>query len=180
MDWNSLTEHVSKNVSYWASYVSRKSVLEKDDVYQELLIILWKQYCSNNDKGKESTVYYMQRRLEYGAYRIMKKSYSEYNETSEYIDEVYYDVKEKELFYSNYVNEIFEELKTLLLNDEDFKALDILVMILEGKRNKEISGELNIKASTLSIYIKRKIKSQLKNIVESQEVTYAYSKTNIR
>lgn len=172
MEWNCLIERISKNISYWASYVARKTVLEKDDVYQELTIILWKQYCKNMEKGTDTTVYYMQKRLEFGAYRIIRKSFSNNKETTEYVDEIYYESKDKELFHSRYVNEIFEELKKTLYNDKEFKALDILLMILEGKKNKEISQELNIKSSTLSIYIKRKIKDELKNIVKQQEYEY--------
>jgi DNA-binding MarR family transcriptional regulator len=172
MEWNNLIEKISKNISYWSSYVSRKTVLEKEDVYQDLTIILWKQYCKNTKEEKDTTVYYMQKRLEFGAYRLISNSYKNYQETTEFIDEVYYSIKDKDIFHSKYVKEIFEELKETLLNDKEFKALDILMMILEGKRNKEISKELNIKSSTLSIYIKRKIKEQLKNIVKQNEDNY--------
>lgn len=169
MEWNDLIVRVSANIHYWSYYVSRKSPLEKDDAYQELTIILWKQYCSNQEKNKKITVYYMQKRLEYGAFRLIKKAYSSFPETSEFNDEVYYENRERDLFYSNFVNEIFDEVKNILRNDKEIKALDILIMILEGKKNKEIAEEMDIKANTLSLYIKRKIKSQLKKIVEKQK-----------
>jgi len=172
MEWNCLIQRVSKNISYWSSYVSRKTSLEKEDIYQELTIILWKQYCKNKQNEKEITVYYMQKRLEYGSYRIINRFYTKYNETSEYVEDLYYEVHEREIFKSRYVKEIFEQLSENLEKDQEFKALDILVMILEGKRNKEISQELDIKPNTLSLYIKRKIKDNLKEIVMSKGEIY--------
>ena len=168
MEWSKLLKSVSRNISYWSYYVCKHSTVEKEDANQELIIILWKQYCTNKEKNKKTTTYYMQKRLEYGAYRIIQNSRLEYEE-SEYDDELCYNPFHgklgRELFHSNYVNDIFIQLKRELLEDKEFKALDILIMILEGKKNKEISEIMDMKANTFSLYVKRKIKDSIKEIV---------------
>ncbi len=169
MSWDELVTYLLRNIDYWGWYVSQKTSIEKDDAMQELLITVWKQYCNNEKKGKKITVYYMQKRLQWGASRIIKEFYNNLVNSWELGEDVV-DPRSERDFFSEWTNSLFDKLKDNLKADKEFKALDILMFMLEGNSQKDIAEELDLTQKHLSVYISRKIKLNLKSILEKDGV----------
>ncbi len=165
---------VTKNVDYWAWYVSSKTSLEKEDIYQELLLIIWKEYCSRIEKGKPTTKYFMQKRLYYASIRMMRNfyhsmasitsqlpslNYTHYETKDDIMDERIENSKIKE-----WLSSVFDDLSNTMLKDSRVKM--IFSMLRQGYKNFEIAKALDMKENTLSLIITRNIKKPLKEIVE--------------
>jgi len=157
-----LLEGVIKNVDYWSSYVSRKTSIEKDDAYQELLLIIWKEYCKREKAGKPITRYFLQKRLMYGASRIILRFYKDIESITYTIEgKDFIDQRTNSVFRIIWLNCILDQLMDKYKNT-DPRAYKILSMFREGFRNVEISEETGIPQNTLSLILTRKVKEPLK------------------
>ena len=165
-NFDELMKAVTKNVDYWAWYVSSKTSLEKEDVYQELLLIIWGEHCSRIKKGKPTTKYFMQKRLYYASIRIMEKFYHS-------IESVTCSLENEELnniidhrAENDKIKEWFGSISESLNKEADKRVKIIFSMLRQGFRNFEIAESMGVKQNTLSLIITRKIKKPLKEKME--------------
>ena len=158
---------ITKNVEYWSWWVSSRTRIEKEDAYQELLLIVWKEYCSRVSSGRPITKYFMQKRLHYASIRVVRNFYhsmasltfAQLGENIEVVDERVEDNRRKE-----WINFIFDNLLKEKITDKRVKI--IFCMLRQGYRNCEIAEIMNIKQNTLSIIITRKIKKAIEEEIE--------------
>ena len=171
MNFNELMKGITKNVDYWAWKVSSKTKIEKEDAYQDLLIIVWKEYCSRVSKGKTITKYFMQKRLYYAYIRMVRNFYHSVASITSLFNEDYREVEDiiDERFEKGRIKEWFNLVSDYVLLDNESveERVKLIFSILkEGYKNSEIAKSLGIKQNTLSLLITRKIKKPLKEELE--------------
>jgi len=165
MNWEELMSSTTKNVEYWASYVSRRTSLDKEDVGQDLLIIIWREYCRRSAAGKPVTRYFLQERLRYAALRTMTQFYAKKSvqklelfilEGFETIDDRWEDSERRKA-----VNEALDELVAEYHAKGEERTCLIIELVRVGTKNKDIAEFLEIGEGNLSVLIRRKIKNPL-------------------
>ena len=171
MNFNELMKGITKNVDYWAWKISSETSIEKEDAYQDLLIIVWKEYCSRVSKGKITTRYFMQKRLNYAYMRILRSFYHSVASITSLFDEDYREVEDiiDERFEKGRIKEWFNLVSDYVLLDNEAveeRVKLIFSMLKQGYKNSEIAKSLGIKQNTLSLLITRKIKKPLKEELE--------------
>jgi len=161
--FNEVVREVGDNLEYWSEYVSRRCELEKDDVFQELLIAIWNDYCKRN----KITKYFMQKRIQFAAYRTLLNYFSsnEANLSKVRIDESFdfEDVKLSLRIKRLEESEIILELKFKLSEKSRITQM-VFEYLLSGMSTRKIAREL--KTSHSNVYKKKKeIKSILEGII---------------
>lgn len=167
---------VVRNISYWSNYVSRKTSIEKEDAYQELLLVAWEEYCRKGKQGKPITRYYMQKRLTYAAGRIIQKFYRLRNVQRlifSYIDEEFIDPSYQDDQVKEYVSLVIEEL--IRISSHEPRTIKLISLLKDGYKNCEIAKKLKIGENTVSLAISRKIKKRVKEIVSEQSMGFIYT-----
>jgi len=161
LTWEQLLEGVIKNIDYASSYTSRRTSLEKEDVYNDILLIVWENYCRHKEKV---TIYGMQKRIIWASNRIIKNFYrlkSKANTNKVSLEDVSeletHSLSDRELLAKEIVDSVKKDLKEL--KEKYYKILNFLSL---GYRNKDISDEMNISQKNISVIISRHIKPRLK------------------
>ena len=159
-----------KNVLYWSSYVARRISLEKEDVFQELLVAIWEEF-----NRKKVNKYYIKKRLYYAVLTILRRYFKsdEKKLNKLYIDNFDFNVEiNDEMFEYDYF-EIVDEYSTIK-NDinyirncieivknsfEDFSRERIILdMMCDQHSYSKISKRLEISKSRVRQLKDEKIK----------------------
>jgi len=161
--FNELAREVSINLEYYSDYVSKRSPLEKDDVFQELIIAIWNEYC----KRSEMTKYFTQKKIQFAAYRTLKNYFSsnEANLSKVRIDENFdfEDIRISFDFEKLEEDQIVLELR-FKLGERSRITQIVFEYLLSGMSIRRIAEELKISHS--SVYKKKKeIKSILQKVI---------------
>lgn len=162
MSFEQTREQLANDIEYWSRYVSRKSDLEKEDISQELLIIVWKIYC----KKKEINKYFIQQRLKWESLKMLKNFYKKNNAiNTENLSEFFIipDEREEKRMEGFFGREIFAQLAKTL-QETDKLAYKIVNALIDQKDRKEICDEIGICQGYLSHLISKEIKPTLKEI----------------
>jgi len=158
--FNEVVREVSSNLEYWSSYVSRRCELEKEDVFQELLIAIWNEYC----KRSKVTKYFIQKKLQFAVYRILENYFSsnESNLSKIRIDESFdfEDIKLSLSVKRLEESQIILELKFRLSEKSRITQM-IFECLLSGMSIRKIAQKL--KTTHSNVYKKKK---EIKNILE--------------
>lgn len=191
--YEQLLENINKNVDYWAYYVSVRSSHLKCDASQELHIMVWKLYNKFLKEGKETTIYYFQKRLFYMSSRIIKQDrakhtikingkverviFNNIEDVSPHIIESLSREEEKneEL---EWIKKVFTSTLGDLKNNLKEKDEKILNLMMNGTKNKEIAQQFGMKENALSIRITRNIKNPLKQMMFAKGDSYESSGYN--
>jgi len=161
--FNEVVREVGVNLEYWSEYVSRRCGLEKDDIFQELLIAIWNEYC----KRSKVTKYFIQKKLQFAVYRILENYFSsnEANLSKIRIDESF-DFEDVRLSFN--VKKL-EEDQILLelrfkLSEKNRITQMVFECLLSGMSIRKIAQKL--KTTHSNVYKKKKeIKSVLEKII---------------
>jgi len=158
--FNELVREVSDNLEYWSSYVSRRCELEKEDIFQELLIAIWNDYCKRSKVNK----HFIQYGIRFAARRILVNYFNsnEANLSKVRIDESF-DFKD---FRASFNFERVSEDQVLLelrfkLSEKNRITQMVFECLLSGMSIRKIAQKL--KTSKSSVYNKKK---EIKNILE--------------
>ncbi|KKN02388.1 hypothetical protein LCGC14_1118110, partial [marine sediment metagenome] len=169
MDWGELYKQIVRNLDYWGSYISMRTSLEKEDVVQDLLIIIWETYCDKKKRRKDITKGYAQYRLNYAASRILKSFFSN-NETR--LNKV---PIEEELLYEDlpyFLRPAFIRDKIKSTIKEEYinsskrgKYMKVLDLLLEGRNRKETAKEIGCSIGSVSVIVNEKIMPILRKVL---------------
>ncbi len=132
-----------------------QSSIGYDDLYQEIVIQLWKSFDSFKGNSKISTWIY--RVALNTAITFFKKKKIEFSE----IDNTHYEAEETDEYDTGKSKQMYQAIA--LLNDIE-KAL--IFLYLEGKNYEEISNTLGITEGNTRVKMNR-IKNKLKNIINN-------------
>ena len=139
---------VQKDIHYWAHYVGRITGNDPEDIQQELLIMVWEVYCK---KGDETKRVFIQQRLQWEAKRLIrenikkKKRYTE-EEISDSIQDQRYSTEEGFI-----LGESIKSIENHLIKFNKTGMLKIFNMMMEGFSPAEISNNLGIALTTVSV-----------------------------
>lgn len=163
MNWNELYFEVMPNVDFWANYLSKRTALEKEDCSQQLLLSVWTIYCRKEGNVSKPFIQYM---LKYATSRIFYLYFAD-NETrlnalsTEVVKEVEMLHKDVEFYLCpDYIRKEFMEII-----EKEYKGhvrknyyLNVLKLLLEGKKKGEIAKEVNNTYNSVKYAIDSKVK----------------------
>jgi len=147
-----------------------RTSIEKEDVAQELLLVIWEAYCDRKKRRKDITKGYAQFRLNYAASRMLTNFFSN-NETRLHKVPIEEDLLYEDVPYFLRPTFIKKKMKSAVRSiyinsSKREKYMRVLDLLLEGKNRKETAKEIGCSIGSVSVIVNGKIRPVIEKSFE--------------